>query len=157
MITLEKATPDDVHALHAMQVHSFASHLEKYQDKTTNPACETHEKTLFRITDPLRGFFKILKDGVLVGGIGVKHSAPGTLFVGPVFVDPAFRNQKIAQRALTLLEEQFLAMERFQLAAVVQEKGSIHLYEKLGYIATGEVQNINALLDVMFFSKQLLN
>ena len=153
MITLEKDTAKYVHSLHAMQVHSFSSHLEKYQDETTNPACESLEKTLIRINDPLRGFYKILKDSVLVGGIGVKHISSDTLFIGPVFVDPTFRNQKIAQEALIFLEELFPSIATFQLATIVQELGNIYLYEKLGYVATGEVRNINPIMDIMFSTK----
>ena len=151
MIILKKASPDDVHALHAMQVHSFSSHLEKYQDVTTNPACDPLDKTLLRINDPLRGFYKILKDHVLVGGIGVKHTAPGILFIGPVFIDPDFQNQKIAQEGLILLEDLFPHIQIFRLATIIQEKKNVYLYEKLGYVATGEVEKINPLLDIMFF------
>lgn len=76
-ITLEKATSEDAEALHAIQIKSFLPLLKKYKDPETNPACESIDKTLKRINDPLKVFFKILKDNVLVGGIVISHTAPG--------------------------------------------------------------------------------
>lgn len=67
-ITLEKAISEDANALHALQIKSFLPLLEKYKDFETSPAAEPQEKTLNRINDPLKGFYKILKDGSLVGG-----------------------------------------------------------------------------------------
>ncbi len=138
-ISLEKATSEDAEALHAMQIKCFLPLLEKYKDHDTNPACEPIDKTLIRINDPLKGFYKILKDNILVGSIAIKHTNPGTLFLGPIFIDPEFQNQKIAQKALKLIEDIFPRIDFFELATIAQEKGNIHLYEKMGYIiATGE-------------------
>lgn len=154
MITLEKATSKDVDAVHEMQVRAFLPHLEKYKDNETNPAAEPIENTLKRINDPSRGIYKILKDGVLVGGIGVRYLTADMLKVGPVYVDPLYQGQGIAQGALILIESLFPAIVTFQLATIAQEKGNIYLYEKLGYVATGEVKNVNHLLDILYFSKQ---
>jgi len=133
-ITLEKATAEDAEALHAMQIKCFLPLLEKYKDHGTNPACEPIDKTLTRITDPLKGFYKILKNNILVGGIVVKHTNPGTLFLGPIFIAPEFQNQKIAQKALKLIEDVFPAIDFFELATIAEEKRNVYLYEKMGYI-----------------------
>ncbi len=85
----------DVHALHSLQIKAFLPLLEKYKDHEINPACESEEKTLQRINDSLKGFYKILKDDVLVGGIVIKQTAPKTLFLGPIFIDPDYQNQKL--------------------------------------------------------------
>lgn len=153
-IILEKATLEDANALHELQIKSFLPLLEKYNDLETNPACEPLEKTLNRINDPLKGFYKILKDGSLVGGIVIKKSALNTLFIGPIFIDPDFQNQKIAQKAISLLEELFPKIDFFELATIKEEEGNIHLYEKLGYIFTGVSKKINHL-NIIFFKKTL--
>ena len=155
-ITLEKATVNDAKVLHAIQVKSFLPFLEKYKDTDTNPACESIDKTLHRINDPLRGFYKILRDGTLVGGIAIKHTNPGTLFLGPIFIDPEFQNQKIAQKALKLIEDIFPRIDFFELATIAQEKGNIHLYEKMSYIATGENKKISDSMIILFFRKKVI-
>ena len=154
-ISLQKAGIEDAKALHAMQVKSFIPILEKYQDTETNPASESLEKTLYRITDPLRGFYKILRGSVLVGGIAINHTAPKAIFLGPIFVDPDFQNQKIAQKALELIESILPDVDVFELATILQEKGSIHLYEKMGYLSTGENKKINSSIDLVFYRKNL--
>lgn len=155
-ICLEKATSQDANALHTIQIKSFLPLLKKYNDKKTNPACEALEKTLNRINEPSKDFYKILRDHILVGGIAIKHLAPNLIFLGPIFVDPDFQNQKIAQKALKLLEEMFPDVEYFELATIFQEKGNVHLYEKLGYVATGESKKNNDSLDLRFFRKNKL-
>jgi len=154
-ITIEKAATLDAEELHALQIKSFLPLLEKYKDQDTNPACEPLDKTLNRINDPLKGFYKILKDNVLVGGIAIKRIAPETLFLGPIFIDPDFQNQKIAQKALELIEEEFSTIDCFELATISQEKGNIYLYKKIGYVVTGERKEINDSMTIIFFRKKL--
>ncbi len=153
-ITLEKAKPKDANALHAIQIKSFLPLLEKYKDYETNPACESIDKTLQRINDSSKVCFKILKDNILVGGIVIKHTSPDTIFLGPIFIDPIFQNQKIAQKTLKLIEDMFPAIHFFELATIAQEKGNIHLYEKIGYVIHGESKKINDSLDIVFFLKK---
>ncbi|MBA3957556.1 MAG: GNAT family N-acetyltransferase [Parachlamydiaceae bacterium] len=156
IITLEKATSKDARTLHALQVKSFLPLLKKYNDEHTNPACEPLEKTLSRINDPSKEFYKILKDNVLVGGVAIKYTVPEKIFLGPLFIDPDYQNQKIAQETLKLMETAFPDVVFFELATISKEKGNIHLYEKMGYLATGEVKRIVgpfASFDVIFFRK----
>lgn len=156
-ITLEKATAKDANALLAIQIKSFLPLLEKYKDEETNPACASLDKTLNRINDPLRGFYKIIKDSTLVGGIVIKQIAPKTIFLGPIFIDPNYQNQKIAQKALELIEDLYPTIDFFELATISQEKGTIYLYEKMGYIATGQSKKIGDSLDLLFFRKNLIH
>lgn len=153
-IALKKASVEEAEALHAMQIKCFLPLLEKYKDHGTNPACEPIEKTITRITDPLKGFYKILKDNLLVGAIVVKHTNLRTLFLGPIFIDPEFQNQKIAQKALKLIEDRFPAIDFFELATIAQEKGNVHLYEKMGYVITGENKKISDSIIISFFRKR---
>ena len=36
---------------------------------------------------------------------------------------------------------------------ILQEKGNLHLYEKLGYHQTGKIENINERMDIVFYEK----
>lgn len=153
-IILEKATSEDAEKLHAIQIKSFLPLLERYKDEETNPACEPIDKTLQRINDPLKVFFKILKNNILVGGVVISHTAPGVIFLGPIFIDPSFQNQKIAQEAMKIIESLYPTTDFFELSTPAQEKGNVHLYEKMGYVIYGESKRINDLLDVISLRKQ---
>jgi len=141
-ITLEKATSEDAEKLHAIQIKSFLPLLEKYQDHEINPGCEPIDKTLQRINDPLKAFYKILKDNILVGGIAIKHISNEIIFLGSIFIDPIFQNQMIAQTVSQLIENIFPSVHFFELRTLAQEKGNIHLYEKMGYVIQGESKKI---------------
>lgn len=154
-ITLEKASINDAQVLHALQIKCFRPLLDKYNDHDTNPSCEPLDKTLSRINDPLKGIYKILRDHVLVGGIVIKYTNPETLFLGPIFIDPAFQNQKIAQKALKLIEDLFPEIHFIELASIVKEKRSIHLYEKMGYLATDKRLKISNSMILSFFRKKM--
>lgn len=36
---------------------------------------------------------------------------------------------------------------------ILQEKGNLHLYEKMGYVQTGKVEHINEKMDIVFYEK----
>lgn len=154
-IFLENATLSDAEALHKLQIKAFLPLLEKYQDVATNPACEPLEKTKERITDPLRGFYKIVKDNVVVGAIVIKFTSSTSLWIGPIFVDPDAQNQKIGQKAMILLEKLFPDVQKYELATLSQELGNIHLYQKLGYKLTDRKEKIQQGLDLVFFEKTI--
>ena len=39
------------------------------------------------------------------------------------------------------------------LDTILQEKGNLHLYEKMGYHQTGKVEHINDQMDIVFYEK----
>lgn len=152
-IKLEKATTEDAQILHELQIKAFLPLLKRYQDHATNPACESIDKTIERINLETRGFYKILKENHLVGGVAIKHTSSDSLWIGPIFIDPDFQNQKIAQQAMTLLETLFPNVQKYELATLSKESGNIHLYQKLGYKQTGKKETISNLIDLIFFEK----
>ncbi len=49
----------------------------------------------------------------------------------------------------------FPEINSFELKTLIQEKGNIHLYEKMGYVSTGETKKINDSLDILLFRKNI--
>lgn len=152
-IHIEPAVVSDATLLHELQIKAFLPLLEKYQDHSTNPACEPLEKTIERITSDSKGFYKILIKNQIVGGIAFKHVSDQTIWIGPIFVDPDFQNQKIAQQALIQFEAIFPNITKYELATLSKESGNIHLYLKLGYKLQAKKQKLNDQLDLVFFEK----
>lgn len=155
-ITLEKAILTDAYLLHQLLVKTFLPLLEKYQDHATNPACEPIDKTIERINSPSRSFYKIKKNNQLVGGIAIKHTSDQSIWIGPIFIDPFFQNEKIGQKAMLLIEKLFPDVIKFELATLSKEARNIHLYLKLGYTLTNRKEKINDRLDLVFFEKNRL-
>ncbi len=43
--------------------------------------------------------------------------------------------------------------EHWSLDTILQEKGNLHLYEKLGYHRTGKIEKINEKMGIVFYEK----
>ena len=74
--------------------------------------------------------------------------------IGPLFIDPAFQGQGIAQKTMRQLERDFPNAESWELATILEEQGNCHLYEKLGYIRTGKTEKLNTGTTLGYFKKR---
>ena len=63
-----------------------------------------------------------------------------------------YRNKGYAQAAV-LAAEAMYGESNWCLETILQEKGNLHLYEKLGYHRTGRVEHINSLMDIVYYEK----
>ncbi len=63
------------------------------------------------------------------------------------------QNEKICQKALMIIEKMFPSIGSFELATIAQEKGNIHLYEKMGYVIHGDSKKINDSMEIIYFRK----
>ena len=49
--------------------------------------------------------------------------------------------------------ERLYGKDHWCLDTILQEKGNLHLYEKMGYHRTGKVEHINDRMDIVFYEK----
>ncbi|MFC3745966.1 GNAT family N-acetyltransferase [Paenibacillus sp. GCM10012306] len=153
-VTLAKAVESDAEALHNIQIQAFLPSLEKYEDMDTSPANEGIEKTIGRITSPQGGFYKIVLDDVLVGGIRATWKEEKTrMWLGPFFILPAYQGKGIAQRVLNLIMEMFPQAAVWELATIAEEERNCWLYEKMGFAKTGEYTQLNDKATLVFYRR----
>ena len=94
-----------------------------------------------------------MENEVSVGAVRVINKADGSRKrISPIWIMPEFRNKGYAQQAFVEIEKIY-GSDNWCLDTILQEKGNIHLYEKIGYHQTGEVENINERMDIIFFEK----
>ena len=92
-------------------------------------------------------------DGETVGAIRVIDKKDGSRKrISPLFVLPAFRNRGIAQAAMAEAER-LHGDDSWELDTILQEKGNLHLYEKMGYRQTGKTTGINDRMTLVFYQK----
>ncbi len=152
-VRLARASVKDAEALWKMQVASFAAMLEKYQDYETNPASEPADRMVWRLEQPDTYYYFILADGQTVGAIRVIDKMDGSRKrISPLFVLPSFRDRGIAQAAMAEAER-LHGDDGWELDTILQEKGNLHLYEKMGYRQTGETTVINDRMTLVFYQK----
>ena len=153
MITLRKAKAEDIEKIWKMQVEAFRALLEKYQDYGLSPAAESIDKIRARYEQPWTTYFFIEADGNDVGAIRVVDRKDGSRKrISPLWIMEEYRGKGYAQAAITAVEELYGA-DNWSLDTILQEKGNLHLYEKMGYHQTGRIEHINDRMDIVFYEK----
>ncbi len=155
-VKLIKATPDDAQSILDSQVEAFMPLLEKYKDYETNPANESMDRVLTRINKANGGFYKILVDGILVGAICIDWKEATQFRISPMFILPSYQGKGIAQTAITLIEDLFPEATTWELATILEEKRNCYLYEKMGFVQTGVLKELNDRATLVFYKKELL-
>ena len=152
-VILIAATEDDLQTLWKMQVRAFSGILEKYQDYEMSPAAETFDKVMARYRQPWTTYYFIVAEDEVVGAIRVVDKKDGSRKrISPIWIMQEYRNKGYAQSAITAVE-QIYGSENWCLDTILQEKGNLHLYEKMGYHQTGKIEKINDLMEIVFYEK----
>ena len=152
-IELKPITREDIATVWKMQVEAFQVLLDKYQDFDTSPASEPVDKVLARFEQPWTTYFFIMANGEKAGVIRVVDKKDGSRKrISPIWIMPEFRNRGYAQQAI-LAAEKIYGSGHWCLDTILQEKGNLHLYEKLGYHRTGRVDKINDKMDIVYYEK----
>lgn len=152
-IRLEIVNRDNIEDVWKMQIEAFSELLEKYKDYNMSPAAESFDKVLARFEQPWTAYYFIMADNSRVGAVRVIDKKDGSRKrISPIWIMSEFRNKGYAQQAIEELERLY-GSDNWCLDTILQEKGNIHLYEKVGYHRTGKVEHINERMDIVFFEK----
>ena len=137
-----------------MQVESFLSLYEKYQDTDTSPATEKVDKVIWRLSQPNTYFYKIMADETCVGAIRVIDDKKDNIRkrISPLFILPSYRKKGYAKQAI-IEAEKIHGDKNWFLDTILQEEGNCALYEKMGYVATGKIQIINDRMTLVDYEK----
>ena len=152
-VTLLKATRDDMENIWKMQIEAFSDLLNTYQDYDISPAAEGFEKVIAKFEQPWTTYFYIVADNEKVGAVRIVDKKDGSRKrISPIWIMPEFRNKGYAQQAMTEAEKLY-GEDNWSLDTILQEKGNLYLYEKMGYHQTGKTEHINERMDIVFYEK----
>ena len=144
---------EDIETVWRMQVEAFSELLEKYQDYDTNPGAENMDKIIAKFEQPWTTYYFIIAADEKVGVIRIVDKKDGTKKrISPIWIMKEHRHKGYAQQAI-IEAERLHGTTNWCLDTILQEKGNIHLYKKLGYHPTGKVQKINDRMDIVFYEK----
>ena len=153
MIKLQEATRDNLERLWKMQILAFEDLLARYRDFDMSPGAESFETVLAKFEQPWTKYFFILCDDQTIGGVRVVDKADGAKKrISPIWIMPDHRGKGYAQQAIRLLEDLY-GPDNWALDTIWQEKGNLHLYEKLGYVQTGRIDHIKEGMDIVYYEK----
>ena len=155
-VKLIKASREDMKTIWLMQKEAFGDMLDKYQDYGISPATESFERIIEKYE--LEGsFYYFISDddenNLDVGVIRIIDKHDGSRKrISPIWIMPEYRNKGYAQAAV-MEAERLHGSENWSLDTILQEKGNLHLYEKLGYHRTGKIEKINERMDIVYYEK----
>ena len=152
-IELKIAKHDDIERVWKMQIEAFSDLLQRYRDYDMNPGAESMDKVMARFEQPWTTYYFIVDGDEEVGVIRVVDKNDGSRKrISPIWIMPEHRNKGYAKQAIFEVEKLYGA-DNWCLETILQEKGNLHLYEKLGYHQTGRVDKINDRMDIVFYEK----
>ncbi|MBO4449473.1 MAG: GNAT family N-acetyltransferase [Clostridiales bacterium] len=152
-VTLRQAKREDIETIWKMQVEAFADLLKKYEDYDMSPGAEEMDKVMARFEQPWTKYYFIEAEGIDVGAIRVIDKQDGSRKrISPLWIMKEFRGKGYAQDAIRAVEAIY-GEDHWCLDTILQEKGNLHLYEKMGYRQTGKIENINDRMDIVFYEK----
>lgn len=153
-IRLIPAAPEDAETLYELQVAAFLPLVEKYHDYERSPACEPIGRLRERMSQADTCYYLILCDGEPAGGIRVQTLSPGRYRFAPLFVHPEYQGRGIARQALPLAEALCPGALSWQLETILEEPRLCRFYESLGYVATGEEEEVpDSFLTLVHYRK----
>ena len=152
MISLKKAAQEDLKEIHRIQVASFQALLDKYQDHRTNPGAESYQRILERFQEETTDYYLIRLDEQNIGMIRICDFG-SVCRISPIGILPEFQGHGYAQQAMVLAETLYPNAEKWILDTIRQEKKLCYLYEKLGYVPTGNQETIQPGMDIVFYEK----
>ena len=152
-VTLRQAEREDLQKIWEMQTEAFRELLETYQDYDMSPAAEGLDKIVARFEQPWTTYFFIEAEGADVGVIRVVDKKNGSRKrISPLWIMKEYRGKGYAQDTI-LAAEEIYGSDNWCLDTILQEKGNLHLYEKMGYHQTGRIDHISDLMDIVYYEK----
>ena len=141
MIEIKKATLVDAAALTEIQTRTFDD-----DNKWKPPGCSMEGPPGYDSVDwnaeciAKTPYYKILLDGLIVGGIIVFDMSQGHYELGRIFVDPDAQNRGIGQKAVGLMFDAFPKAAMWTLGTPSWAIRNQHFYEKMGFVKVRETE-----------------
>lgn len=154
-ITLARAFITDCVLIHRMQQAAFKPLLEQYRDCATNPGAESLQKIKHRMEQSLTDYYFIRLDNRIIGAVRIVRRFENTCRISPMFILPDYQGKGYAQEAMTQVELLYPDAKTWELDTIKQEQKLCHLYEKMGYRATGREEEIQEGMTIKYYEKKL--
>ena len=154
VISLRKATYEDCHLLHSIQVKSFVELLQKYNDFDSNPAAESIDKIEQRFQQPYTDYYLILSGDTTLGMLRVCNFGVNCR-LSPICILPEYRGRGFAGQAILEMEKLYPDAILWKLDTIAQEEHLCRLYESLGYRKTGKTETIQVGMDLIYYEKNI--
>ena len=150
-ISLKKATLEDADQLYQIQKTVFTPLFEKYKDYETSPVTQTFERFKERLL--MGDYYKIFVGSSLIGSVHVYSKKLGTMRLHMINILEEAQGKGIAQQVMKRLEGMYPQASQWELDTVEEEKRNCYLYEKMGYLKTGDKWKVKDNMSLVHYTK----
>ena len=150
-ISLVKAKLTDAQELHELQKQVFLPLYKKYEDHETTPALQSFERFQERLQQG--NFYKIIVNGHLAGSVHVYKKSSQIMRLHMINILERFQGKGLAQKVMKRLEMIYPEVSSWELDTILQGEKNCYLYEKMGYVRTGEQKKINENMTIVSYEK----
>ncbi len=154
-VVFRQATIEDADILLEIQKKAFQESLELYKDYDTNPANESLEKMAHKIRNHF--YYVITADDNMVGGIHAYKKSNRHCYLNRIYIHPDYENKGIGSKAVEFIlnHEDFRDIELWTLDTPHKSYRNHSFYEKLGFVKTGEVEEVSPELKLIHYEKAM--
>jgi ribosomal protein S18 acetylase RimI-like enzyme len=135
-LTIVRANAADAEPILAMKLRAFEDEFRRYGAASIPPEFDSLIQQM-RVIEELH-YYKILRDGELVGAMCVVDLGEGELVLASLYVEPRVQGQGIGTEAIIWVERQFPHARRWRLDTPYLSFSNQRLYERLGFRKLGE-------------------
>jgi RimJ/RimL family protein N-acetyltransferase len=157
MLKIKQITSDSADIAHRIQKSSYEPLLAVYHDYDISPAIESIEQIREKMKRPNTTSYLFQLDNIDVGWVRVAELDDRIFKISALSVIPEYQNKGIAQEALKQIEKYHFDARKWILVTILQEKRNCHLYEKMGYVKTGEIEQINERMTLVSYEKYVVH
>jgi len=133
-----RACRNDMPEIYGLQRLAFYEVGVRYNDPDTPPLPQTLDEFIDESEDQI--FLKAVIDGKIVGAVRGRLDG-GVCRISKVMVHPDHQNLGIGRSLMNAIEKEF-NVTIFELRTGHLDEKSISLYERLGYVLTGEKERV---------------
>lgn len=127
---------------------------QRYQDHELSPHNITYENMEWIFEN--EHLYKVLYEDRLIGAIYVsKNPDKFHMKLHGIYVIPEFQNKGIGQKTIEFVESQYPDTLTWVLETPHDLHRNHHVYEKIGYIKTGQVDFVNDRLSIIHYKKEI--
>lgn len=116
-ITLDIAAITDAQELYDLQIKSFESLLEKYQDYDYSPCVEKLERTVQRLQEPITDYYFISLNKKHIGALRICH-CDKLCKLKQIFILPEYQGCGHAQNVIKIAESLYPTAEKWELDTI---------------------------------------
>lgn len=162
LIELKLVSEVEAECLYRLQIEAFMPLYEKYQDDDTSPAKESFQRVKEKIIEENSDFYFIMFNGEKIGGVRVKWHDGNVVYenvnwISPIFIIPKYQNKGIASKIIEQIFAMYPNTIEWRLETIKQEKANCHLYEKCGFIRSGDDIVVSEKMTLVLYIKNCIN